>query len=1149
MNACVNLSTPTPIQTSHPAHPHPPVPPVSEAFQTPKSSLRLEEELPVRNRSARFLLLVSGFAVIAACTQVTPAPTPPPAPPETSSNRLVLFPSTALLEAGRVRSSRCASSRRRDATSDLPILPRRRSSIPTLVSRRAGWALGACSSKHPHRTARGRSESNPATQTCNRVWHPPRSPRHCPGAIYDPALIRPEFERVRVSDPGDPANPLLPFTPEEYVDAYLLSLTDAPHFPMRAPSSLAARLVPGQIVIGLNAFGRVAGVVATRDGQVLLSVQQIMPDEAFSAYQRNVNLKPLFDTGLLNLNGSRRATPGVARAQSWKPECKPVLKGNLPGGGDEIPGEDSPLWKKILNAFSFSLDAFSFNPQEFTFDLETGPKMVLNTGLKASASLKPFTGKLGVKCEIKVFGRQIPMPGLLGLVIAARFDVNPEFSLTLSADADIMSFRSELSVDLVYELSAGDFMKRRSGDGFKLNVDAQFATGMTEIEGPSAKLETKAEAFAAARFMIYTDPAGLGALLDLMNRWPGFASIIQNRLDKLLGPGLKASCASFAKFAEGCLGNVQLNVGPFSEFSITAYSLNRAWLENKRSGASLKPLSLKLEAKADGYLAKKLKFLADKAKYEKTFPILEEHEGKTPINTLAQTEEDKAGKAKLKFEWVEAEVSQVHLGVRSDVVNGRNSLHAQKTASGGGPVTYKPSECPKDGSGLKADVAILGELKLLGISLGKNWPMSADRKVRVCNTPNKLSAQPVVVRDLVKQSGTFVFSVKNHGLERSPYWVKTSPPKGMKLEDSQGELEASASKDLNGSYTCPDKPGAWEGHALLRDFSGNVTQEQRIPLILICQGSTDVWGDPHLITLDGLGYSFQGKGEFVLLNAPNAPRSGAFESVHPQWPVTFPTRVATRIGGAVVEVAPGPVVRGRYTLHTLVDGQAVDEALEGVGYVRLPNGGLVARLEGVVNGLGRNPLAVVLTWPSSDPQADTFAVVIRADASPGIASLQISPSPTPAMTGLTSGLLGNFDAQVGNDLAKRDGSVLPQPLTFERLYGEFAREWAVRSTERLFTDAAQPHDPNFPPPGSVLSDDARIRAEGVCAGITDAFLRGACVNDVGFTSDNSFADVASRIAAERQTLELPVIPIACLEGDKALRAQRLNCVAIQPARR
>ncbi len=1111
---------------------------------------------------------VFSLALLAACTQPAPPPAAPSSPTPTAAEppraHFEIAPQTAILSPGASQTFdvRLISPDGRDLG---PADPAASSIVNLSPDFELRWLEpGRLTLKAPARNgvaSFGVKSNDPEVQSAvssAEVATP------LPGAVYDAQITRPEFERVRAADELDPANPLLPFTLEEYVSAYAFSADSAPQFPMRAPQGVADALTPGQIIIGANAFGRVVSKVAARDGQVLLSVQQLMPDEAFASFQKSVDFKPLMDAGLLKLaaRGEQTQVAGVARAQSWKPSCKLVKELNRPGGEEDIPGEDTPTYRKLLNAIEYKLDGWAFDAREFSFDFERGPRMVLNAGVRASAGLKPITGEFGVKCSLDVAIAQVPMPGLLGLVLGARLDFVPEFKATVKVDAEVFSLKSQLTVDLVLEFSGDQGVRRLSGDGFKLDVDPKFAVDAKRIDGVTGKLEFKTKLYAPVRFMAYTNVMGLNGLVELLKRWPWLADRIERQIMNLLTKGgdltggLKEACKSkdgktvLERMTEGCLGNLQLNFGPGSEFTATAYTLNKAWLENKRSDASFKPLFLKLEGKADGYIAKKLKFITDKLKLEQTWDIVAERKAQTPINTLAQTLEDKAGTAKLKFEWVEAEASEVHLGARSDVSTGRNSLHGQQTAPAGGPVTYNPKECPADGSGLKADVVILGELKFLGANFGKGWPMSADRKVRVCNTESKLSAQPVVVRDLVKRSGTFEFVVKNNGTERSPYWVKTEPPKHTKLEGGEGQLDAGATKSFTGSYTCPDDPGAWEGRAILRDYSGNLTQEQRIPVILICQGSNDVWGDPHLVTMDGLGYSFQGKGEFVLLNAPDAPVQVRFEAPNPVWGVTFPTRLASKVGGATVEIAPGPVLRGRFTLRALVNGAPIDEALATTGYVRLPNGGLIARLEGVVNGALRAPMALVVTWPSSDPQADTFAVVVRTQGSPGIASLQISPSPTPAMRGQISGLLGNFDGQPENDLAKRDGTLLAAPLTTERLYGEYAKEWAVRADERLFTDAAQPHDPSFPGATVPLSDEARARAMPVCGSISDPFIRETCLTDVGLTGDVSLAATAQTVADERQTLGLPMIPVACLDTavNAVARAQRLNCIA-QPARR
>ncbi len=52
--------------------------------------------------------------------------------------------------------------------------------------------------------------------------------------------------------------------------------------------------------------------------------------------------------------------------------------------------------------------------------------------------------------------------------------------------------------------------------------------------------------------------------------------------------------------------------------------------------------------------------------------------------------------------------------------------------------------------------------------------------------------------------------------------------------------------------------------------------------------------------------------------------------------------------------------------------------------------------------------------------------------------------------GSLHGLIGNFDGDASNDIATRDGTVLPIHPTFTQLYDEFANSWRISQEESLF---------------------------------------------------------------------------------------------------
>jgi hypothetical protein len=183
-------------------------------------------------------------------------------------------------------------------------------------------------------------------------------------------------------------------------------------------------------------------------------------------------------------------------------------------------------------------------------------------------------------------------------------------------------------------------------------------------------------------------------------------------------------------------------------------------------------------------------------------------------------------------------------------------------------------------------------------------------------------------------------------------------------------------------------------------------------------------GDPHLTTMDGLMFDFQAVGEFVLVDDGADVRVQVRQG---RWhgssdAIAGITAIAARVGGHRVGFYPGEVTPVR------VDGVPVDLTAE----LALPGGGSIHPLPG----------AYVVTWPDGaqmhvrviDPHLD---VMVRV------------PFATAANRHLV-GLLGNGDRDPTNDVALRDGTVLPLPVSRADRYGVYADAWRVREAESLF---------------------------------------------------------------------------------------------------
>ena len=266
-------------------------------------------------------------------------------------------------------------------------------------------------------------------------------------------------------------------------------------------------------------------------------------------------------------------------------------------------------------------------------------------------------------------------------------------------------------------------------------------------------------------------------------------------------------------------------------------------------------------------------------------------------------------------------------------------------------------------------------------------------------------------------------------------------------------------------------------------------------------------GDPHLMTWDGLAYDFQAVGEFVLAET------------------TASSEMALQARTAPV----GDLASKLTAVAALIDGHRVtidaltDEPL---------------RIDGDVVALTAESAPILLGDASivfngsayliEKPGNVLLAVDVLDDR------LDLSAELAPALAGRVRGLLGNFDADPGDDLALLDGTVLPLPVPFGDLYGAFADAWRVTPASSLFdyapgysTDTYT--DRNFPRaavsldmlPAALVTEATRIVDE---AGITDPVHRAAAILDIALSGDPSYAVSALGWDVPAQVLEVSETP-------------------------
>ncbi|WP_026733597.1 RHS repeat-associated core domain-containing protein [Fischerella sp. PCC 9605] len=285
-------------------------------------------------------------------------------------------------------------------------------------------------------------------------------------------------------------------------------------------------------------------------------------------------------------------------------------------------------------------------------------------------------------------------------------------------------------------------------------------------------------------------------------------------------------------------------------------------------------------------------------------------------------------------------------------------------------------------------------------------------------------------------------------------------------------------------------------------------------------------GEPHLTTFDGVGYDFQGAGEFTLVESLDGDFNVQVRYVQIDDNVTVASAVATEVDGQnvvidsegieFVDAEGNPVEEGGIPQVTrfisggeaavTIDGEAVSipsgASIE-VGNSRIYRSGsgrytiVYAGEDGVVND-GDDQLVVNYTRPGTISIVDVYLGDEK--------------------QGQITGLLGNLDGNPDNDVALRDGTVLPRPLEFDRLYGEYRDDYRVSSIdESLFTyeSGQNPntfYNPNFPEEPYTYADlSPALKAIGDAAALEAGYEPGtyafeSAAFDFAVTRDPAFLE-------------------------------------------
>lgn len=259
------------------------------------------------------------------------------------------------------------------------------------------------------------------------------------------------------------------------------------------------------------------------------------------------------------------------------------------------------------------------------------------------------------------------------------------------------------------------------------------------------------------------------------------------------------------------------------------------------------------------------------------------------------------------------------------------------------------------------------------------------------------------------------------------------------------------------------------------------------------------WGDPHLITHDGLGFDFQSAGDYAYVESDSLTVQARQFRLSSNASVSRLQAFAIRFDDTTV-VINDPIDRSQINslpdIDDVVTVNGVDMPISLGGWIDLDTqGSYIMRFRRHTYLQIESKLRMLISH-----DGNTFKLLLD-----------------DSLRGLVRGVLGNFDGDPSNDLQTSSGASfsIGDEAT---LYGAFLDGWLKQDTDSLFNTQFDPSVGGNIRPGEVqsLSDIAMSTRENaaercIAAGVSAGFSLHGCIYDMIFDEDTKWLTDAAEI--------------------------------------